>query len=294
MLELGVLEPSVSSWASPLVLITKKDGKPRFCVDYRQLNTVTVRDAYPLPRIDDTLELLQGAKYFTTLDLASGYWQLALHPDDREKTAVVSHFGLFQFTVLPFGLTNAPATFERFMETQLKGCLGKTCLVYLDDIIVFGRTATECLDRLEEVLSRLIQAGLKLKATKCRLLQTKIHFLGHVVSNQGIETDPEKIQVVQQWKTPLNLTQLRSFMGFCSYYRTFVKDFSTRASPLNRLMQKDADFNWTPECQEAMEDLKGCLTRSPILAFPREKGALILDTEAVSYTHLTLPTKRIG
>ena len=277
MIGLGVLEPSVGAWASPLVLIPKKDGKPRFCIDYRQLNKVTKKDAYPLHRIDDTLELLRGAKYFCTLDLASGYWQMALAPEDREKTAVITHKGLYQFTVLPFGLCNAPST---FMEMVLKDLVGHCCLVYLDDVIVFGENAMTCLANLNKVLQAIEGTGLKLKASKCTLLHEEVHFLGHVVSAGGIATDPDKVSVVRDWPVPFTMTELRAFMGFSGYYRYFVKDYATLAAPLYNLTKQGVPYEWTVLCQEAFQQLKETLSRAPVLAFPAENGTFILDTDA--------------
>ena len=280
MLELGVLEPSTSAWASPLVLIPKKDGKARFCIDYRKLNGVTKKDAYPLPRIDETLELLKGSNYFCTLDLASGYWQLELGAVDREKTAVITHKGLFQFTVLPFGLCNAPSTFERFMEAMLGALVGQVCLVYIDDVIVFGDTAELCLQNLDKVLGAIQETGLKLKASKCHLMQREVQFLGHVVTASGIATDPEKVRVVKDWPVPETVTALRAFLGFTGYYRNFVRDFANQAAPLYALTQKGVDYTWTPMCQSAFQSLKETLAYAPVLAFPSELGSLILDTDA--------------
>ncbi|KRZ03458.1 Transposon Ty3-G Gag-Pol polyprotein [Trichinella pseudospiralis] len=192
MIHRDIIEPSCSPWASPIVLVNKKDGTCRFCVDYRQLNNVTQKDAHPLPRIDDTLDALSGAQWFSTLDLASGYWQVEMETRDREKTAFTTPYGLYQFKVMPFGLCNAPATFQRLMETSLRGLVGSKCLVYLDDVIVFGRTAEEHTARLQEVLDRLRKVGLKVKPEKCQLMKRKVAYLGHIISEKGIATDPSK------------------------------------------------------------------------------------------------------
>ena len=176
----GQIELSDSPWSAPVVLVTKKDGGTRFCVDYHRLNLATVKDAYPLPRIDDTLDMLAGKRWFSTLDLASGYWQVSLSPDAQCKTAFVTHSGLFQFKVMPFGLCNAPATFERLMDRVLQGLRWSRCLVYLDDIISFGTTFDDALDNLTLIFERLRSYGLQLKSTKCHLFQTSVPFLGHV------------------------------------------------------------------------------------------------------------------
>lgn len=283
MLKKGVIRESTSPWSSPVVLVRKKDGSVRFCIDYRQLNSVTVKDSYPLPRIEDCFDALAGATLFSTMDLASGYWQIKMHPDDQLKTAFVTKSGLYHFTVLPFGLVNAPSTFERCMETVLRGLQWQTCLLYLDDIIVFAKSLDQHLVRLKEVLQRIKAAGLKLNPPKCNLLQTSVPFLGHVISGTGVSTDPRKIVAVQSWAVPENVSQLRSFLGFCSYYRRFIANFAQIASPLSSLTRKDKEFVWSSSCQEAFESLKGKLTSAPILCFPSDEGLFILDTDASGF-----------
>ena len=196
MLTGGQIEPSDSLWSSPVVLVTKKDGGTRFCVDYRRLNLATVKDAYPLPRIDDTLDILAGKRWFSTLDLASGYRQVSLSPDARCKTAFATHSGLFQFKVMPFGLCNTPATFERLMDRVLQGLRWCRCLVYLDDIISFGTTFDDALDNLTLIFEHLRPYGLQLKSTKYHLFQMSVPFLGHVVGREGLQCDPKKIEDV--------------------------------------------------------------------------------------------------
>ena len=225
MLASGVIEPSDSPWASPIVLVKKKDGTTRFCVDYRKLNDVTVKDAYPLPNIEDALSTLAGANYFCTLDLASGYWQVELSEDAKPKTAFCTRQGLYQFNVLPFGLSNAPATFERLMELVLRGMTWKQCVVYIDDIIVFGETFESTLLNLTQVFDRLRDANLKLKPKKCHLFQPSTLYLGFQVSGEGVTPDPAKIEAVKHWPTPCNVTTIRSFLGFANYHRKFVANF---------------------------------------------------------------------
>jgi hypothetical protein len=275
-----LVENSDSPWASPVVLVKKKNGEVRFCIDYRRLNSVTRKDSYPLPRIEESLEALGGALWFITLDLKSGYWQVPVRKEDREKTAFITRDGLFQFKVLPFGLTCAPATFERLMDKLLRGAVWKKCLVYLDDIIVFGNSFEQALGNFEEVLQRLQSANLKLKPSKCHLFRKSVDFLGHIVSSEGIQTDPTKIEKVEFWEPPINLHEVRSFLGLAGYYRRFVPDYSTVAEPLTRLTRKNVPFDWNPPQQEAFECLKTALTTAPILGFPRDAGRFILDTDA--------------
>ena len=230
MLTGGQIEPSDSPWSASVVLVTKKDGGTRFCVDYRRLNLAMVKDAYPLPRIDDTLDMLAGKWWFSTLDLASGYWQVSLSPEARCKTAFATHSGLFQFKVMPFRLCNAPATFERLMDQVLQGLRWSRCLVYLNDIISFGTTFEDALDNLIFIFERLWTYGLKLKSTKCHLFQTSVPFLGHVVGRRGLECDPKKIEDVKSWPVPDCLKSVRQFLGFVGYYRRFILSFADLVS----------------------------------------------------------------
>ncbi len=280
MLEQGVIQPSCSPWASPVVLVRKKDGSLRYCVDYRRVNSVTVKDSYPLPRIDVTLDALGGSKWFSTLDLASGYWQVEVDPMDKCKTAFVTEGGLFEFNVMPFGLSNAPATFERLMERVLAGLHWNTCLVYIDDVIVFSPTIKSHLERLEEVLKRIVEAGMKISPSKCQLFKSSVKFLGHVVSPTGVSTDPEKLRAIRDWPTPTKTKDVRSFLGFCSYYRKFIQGFAGIASPLHQLTEKDRPFHWTPEADKAFQDLKDMFTSPPVLIYPTTNDPFVLDTDA--------------
>ena len=222
MTKQGVIEPSSSAWASPIVLVKKKDGSIRFCVDYRKLNSITTKDAYPLPRIEDNLDALKGAKFFSTLDLISGYWQVEMAPEDKEKTAFCTKYGLFQFKVMPFGLSNAPGTFERLMETVLRGMQWERAVLYLDDIIVFSDSVEEHLKRLEEILQRLRAANLMLKPSKCHFFKRQVEFLGHIVSQDGDSTDPHKVEAVKEWPIPRRVRDVRAFLGLTGYYRRFI------------------------------------------------------------------------
>ncbi|KAJ8008876.1 hypothetical protein DPEC_G00082990 [Dallia pectoralis] len=279
-LETGVARPSNSSWAAPIIMVKKKDETLRLCVDYRPLNERTIKDAYPLPRIQDTLDTLSTARYFSTLDLTSGYWQVEMTPRARKAAAFCTRKGLFEWNVMPFGLCNAPATFQRLMDRVLAGLQWETCLVYLDDIIVLGRDGTEMLERLSQVFGRLRVANLKLKPSKCVLFREQVVYLGHIVSAKGVATDPKKIQKVAGWPAPRSVSEVRGFIGLASYYRRFVKDFASVAKPLHELTKKYARFNWTDECQEAFEQLKSRLTSAPVLGYPLDSGQLLLDTDA--------------
>ena len=279
----GVIEPSSSPWASPVVLVRKKDGTTRFCVDYRKLNHVTKKDSYPLPRIDDTLEALAGAKWFSSLDLKSGYWQVELHPDDKEKTAFTAGRGLWQFRVMPFGLCNAPATFERLMEQILTGLPLTVCLVYLDDILVPGRTFEQQIENLRTVFLRLKEAKLKLAPKKCSLFQQEVKFLGHIVSERGVATDPDKLYAVSTWPRPANALEVRRFLGLCSYYRRFVANFADIARPLHQCTEQNQTFEWTEGAEQAFNHLKQALTEAPILGYPEPIGHYILDADASAF-----------
>ena len=280
MVENGIVQPSSSPWASPIVIVRKKDGTYRFCVDYRRLNAVTVKDSFPLPRIDETFDALSGAIYFSTLDLASAYWQVGVAVADVPKTAFVTSRGLFEFTAMPFGLTNAPATFQRLMERVLRGLTFEHCLVYLDDILVFSRSIDDHVAGLRKVLERLREAGLKAKPSKCQFGRKTMDYLGHVVSTEGIAPQENKVKAVREFPVPKNPTVVRSFVNLAGYYRRFIPKFSSIAKPLFDLLRKGDEFTWTDECRAAMDSLKAKLTEAPILTFPRFQERFYVATDA--------------
>ena len=281
----GIIEPSQSPFASPVVIVRKKDGGIRLCVDYRKLNSRTVRDAFPLPRIEDSLDALGQARYFSCLDLTSGYLQVQMAKEDRAKTAFTTPMGLYEYTRMPFGLMNAPATFQRLMNIALGDLNFSQVLIYLDDIIVFSSTFEEHLQRLERVFIRLRQHGLKLKPSKCHLCQSEVHYLGHIISEKGIATDPEKVQAVKMWPVPQSKREVRGFLGLTGYYRRFVRDYAKIANPLFSLIGgkrgvKDPPFVWTEDCQTAFNVLTEKLVTAPILAYADFKAPFIVQTDA--------------
>lgn len=231
MLNRGIIQPSVSPWSSPIILVKKKDGTDRFVIDYQRLNSVTRKDSYPLPRIDDALDALNGTKFFSSMDLMSGYWQVEMEPESREHTAFITYGGLYEFLVLPFGLTGAPSTYQRLMECVLRNLTYKICLIYLDDILVYSRTFKDHLCHLRQVFDRLRHANLKLKPSKCKFACPQVKYLGHVVSPEGIAPDDDKISAVRDFPRPHNVKTVRSFLGLANYYRRFIKDFAKIASP---------------------------------------------------------------
>jgi predicted aspartyl protease len=280
MLDEDIIEPSNSPWASPVVLVSKKDGSVRFCVDYRKVNLLTTRDVYPLPRTDDCLAALSGGRFFSTLDLTAGYNQLPMDPLSKDKTAFISIAGLYQFKVLPFGLTNAPATFQRFMDAVLAGLKWKNLLCYMDDICVFSTTFENHLDDLKSVFMRLREAKLKLKPSKCHLFQKEIKFLGHLITDKGILPDPNKIKAIMEIKIPDNITKLQSFLGIVGYYRKFVPNFATLCKGLYELTRIGINYVWTQAHNDAVNTLKTILSSQPILAHPNFDHSFVIHTDA--------------
>jgi RNase H-like domain found in reverse transcriptase/Reverse transcriptase (RNA-dependent DNA polymerase)/Zinc knuckle len=283
MLKQGVIEPACSPYASNIVLVRKKDNTYRCCIDYRQLNSVTRKDAYPLPRIDVCLDAMANAKWFSTFDLRSSYHQVEVEPQDMDKTAFICPRGMYKFKTMPFGLCNAGATFQRLMDIVMTGLNMNICLVYLDDIICYSSTIEEHLERLMVLLQRLQKAGLKLKPEKCSLFQKSVSFLGHTISEFGIGTDSKKTKAVSEWPVPTCLRGVRSFVGLASYYRRFIKDFAKVAAPLNEIARKNARFLWTVEAQNSFDCLKSAMTSTPILAMPTDHDDFILDTDASDF-----------
>ena len=283
MLSEGIIERSASPWASPITLVPKKDGSIRFCVDYRKLNSVTKKDSYPLPNIQDIFDTMTGSSVFTTLDLKSGYWQVPMSEDAKEKTGFVCHRGLFHFKRMPFGLSNAPATFQRLMNHVLASYIGKSVMVYLDDIVIFSRSQEEHDRHVAEVFETLQQAGLTVKLSKCEFSQPEVKLLGYIVSGQGIRSDPEKARAISEMAPPTDVKGVRSFLGMTGYYRQCIPNYAEVANPLVKLTHKYVRFVWGPREQQAWETLRDLLVSDYVMAYPQLDKPYKLYTDACDY-----------
>ena len=279
MLESGTIISSKSSWSSAPVMVKKKDGGVRYCIDFRALNNVTIKDVYPIPNMEDVLDSLGNAMWFSKIDLKSGYWQIVVEPSDRHKTAFITREGLFEFVVMPFGLTSAPATFQRLMDTLLHDLLWHSVMVYLDDIIIYSADWSEHLAVLDEVLLRLRLAGLKASPGKCELAQEQLLYLGHLVTRQGTLPDPANIQPILDARPPTSVTAVKSFLGMTNYYANFIEGHSAIAAPIYRLLKKDVAFDWTEKCQDAFDILKACMATAPVLRRPDTSLPYLLHTD---------------
>ena len=278
MLEANVIRRSKSPWSFPVVIADKKDGSKRFCVDFRKLNRITKANSYPLPLIDNILALLGKAKYFTSLDLKSGYWQVLMDEPDKEKTAFACHHGLSDFNVKPFGLCCEPAIYQELMSIVLQG-LSQFATAYLDDKLIYSETLEQHLSHLETVFERVRQHELKLKLKKCSFLQLETQYFGFVINDRGISPDPKKVEAIRSLPTPTCVREVRSFIGMCSYYRRFIPNFSEIAEPVIALTQKFARFKWTEECQNSFDYLKQSLTVIPLLAYSDPNKPYTLYTD---------------
>lgn len=280
LLEKGFVRSSSSPWGAPVLFVKKKDGSMRLCIDYRGINNITVKDKYPLPRIDELLDQLRGASWFSKIDLASGYHQISISEPDVMKTAFQTRYGQFEFVVMPFGLTNAPAAFMRLMNEVFHDYLDNFVIIFIDDILIYSRSAEEHQEHLKKVLERLREQRLFAKFSKCKFWQREIGFLGHRVSEHGVSADPEKVAAIQDWPRPTTVTEVRSFLGLAGYYRKFVKGFSTIAKPLTRLTGKGIPFIWSEDVEEAFSKLKQALTTAPILTLPKPNQPYAIYTDA--------------
>ena len=280
MLEQGIVQPSESEWAAAPVIVRKRCGGLRYCVDFRKLNSVTRKDAFPIALIEECLDHLEGNTYFSTLDMASGYWQINIEPEDRHKTAFITRYGLFKHVRMAQGLCNAPATYHRAMNRILKGMVWKNVFAYLDDVIVLGKTFQDHIDNLRETLDRFRTHKTKLKPRKCALFQQEVEFLGRKVGLDSVSITHSKIETVLIWPVPRNNTEVESFLGFVNYHRDFIPDFAEKASSLYELTGLGTTFNWSSNQQEAFEILNKYMITAPVLAYPNSHDTFILDTDA--------------
>lgn len=284
MLEKGIVEPSTSPWSSPIVMVPKKDGSWRFCVDYRKLNSVTTRDAYPLPYVSNILDKLRDARYLSSLDIKSAYFQVPLEESSKEKTAfTVPSRGLYQFKRLPFGLHNAPATWQRLIDRVLGMDLEPYLFVYLDDVIIVTQNFEKHIEVLTEVFSRLSSAGLTLNREKCQFCRTELRYLGYVVDQNGLHVDPEKINAILRIPTPGKVTEVRSIVGTASWYRRFIPNFSSIVAPLTELTKKNVKFHWSDRQEEAFRSIKEHLVSAPVLSCPDFSLPFIVQTDASGF-----------
>ncbi|KAM1242836.1 hypothetical protein ACFX2G_035146 [Malus domestica] len=280
LVDKGFIQPSTSPWGAPVLFVRKKDGTLRLCIDYRKLNRMTIKNRYPLPRIDDLFDQLKGACVFSKIDLRSSYYQLKIRSNDVPKTTFRTRYGHYEFLVMPFGLTNAPAAFMNLMNRVFHPYLDRFVIVFIDDILVYSKNETDQARHLHLVLKTLRANRLYAKFSKCQFWLDQVSFLGHVVSAQGVLVDPQKIAAVENWEQPRTVTEVRSFLGLAGYYRRFVKDFSTIALPLTKLTRKDIPFVWSSECEQSFQQLKYLLTHAPVLALPDDGGNFEIYSDA--------------
>ena len=282
LLKYDIIEPSTSEYSSPIVLVKKKDNSWRMCIDFRKVNSQSVVQEYPLPRLDDVFDAIgqSNATIYSRLDLTMAYYQMPLEENSKHKTAFITHDNLYQFKRMPYGLNNACQSFQSLMTQVLRGLTWKHCLVYVDDVIIWSKDFDSHLHHLELIFNRLKSANLKLRPNKCEFAKPEILFLGHIISKEGIPVDTSKAKAVETFPIPNNQHDVRSFLGLCNYYRKFVKGYAKIASPLNRLLTKDSPFKWTSDCQKAFETLKTALTSTPVLKFPNFNKPFIISCDA--------------
>ncbi|GJW61775.1 putative reverse transcriptase domain-containing protein [Tanacetum coccineum] len=276
----GFIRPSSSPWGAPVLFVKKKDGSFRMCIDYRELNKLTVKNRYPLPRIDDLFDQLQGSSVYSKIDLRSGYHQLRVREEDIPKTAFRTRYDHYEFQVMPFGLTNAPAVFMDLMNRVCKPYLDKFVIVFIDDILIYSKNKQEHEEHLKLILELLKKEELYAKFSKCEFWIPKVQFLGHVIDSQGIHVDPAKIESIKDWASPKSPTEIRQFLGLAGYYRRFIEGFSKIAKPMTKLTQKKVKFEWGDKQETAFQLLKQKLCSAPILALPEGSEDFIVYCDA--------------
>ena len=280
MLKNGIIKHSDSPFASPVLLVRKKDGTWRFCVDYRHLNAQTVKNKHPMPVVDELIDELAGATYFSKLDFRAGYHQLCIHPADTHKTAFKTHNGLYEFLVMAFGLTNSPASFQGVMNLIFAHLLRKGVIISMDDILLYSASLEEHIQLLQKVFQVIREHQFYLKRSKCFFAQEEVEYLGHCISAKDVATEPTKIAAVQQWPRPKTLKDVRGFLGLTGYYRKFIRHYGLISKPLSDLLKKSSPFVWTSATEEAFQLLKTALTKAPVLAIPDFEKQFVLETDA--------------
>jgi hypothetical protein len=283
LMESGFIRPSKSPFGAPLLLVKKKDGTMRMCIDYRALNDITIKNSYPLPRIDELFDRLQGAKIFTKIDLRNGYHQIRIYSADVEKTAFRSRYGHFEFLVLPFGLTNAPATFMQLMHDIFRPLLDRCVLVFIDDILVYSNNMEDHRRHVREVLELLRKNQLYAKASKCELIKSSVEFLGHMIDENGLHMMEDKVEAILKWPPLKSVSEVQSFIGLIGYYRKFIRMFSEIASPLTQLTQQGKSFEWSSTQQQAFDVLKKKVSEHPVLILPNPKLPYLVTTDASGF-----------
>jgi hypothetical protein len=280
-LDKGFIAPSSAPFASPILMARNpSSGKLRFCVDYRKLNAITKKDRYPIPLVDELMDRLAGAKFFTKLDIRQGFHRIRIDPDSQDLTTFRTRYGMYKYKVVPFGLSNGPAVFQRYVNSTFFDYLNKFMIVFMDDLLIYSKTIREHKEHVKKVLERLREAGLQASISKCEFHVQRTKYLGFIITTEGVETDPEKVAIVRGWKIPTSVKGVQSFLGFCNFYRRFIRNYSKISRALHRLTKKDRQFIWSPDCQAAMNALKQALTSAPVLRYYNPTLRTRVETDA--------------
>ena len=283
LLDKGFIRKSTSPAGAPVLFVRKKDGTLLLAIDYRKLNEITIPNSYPLPLISEPLDRVKGAKVFTKLDLKSAYSQVRIKEGDEYNTAFRTRYGHFEFIVMPFGLKNAHATFQHFINDVLSDYLDGFVISYIDDILIFSNNIEEHHIQVKKVLKRLLENDLVVKLEKCEFDKSETTFLGYVISEDGLKIDNEKVKAILEWPSPTNVKEVQSFIGLCNYYRFFIKDFAKIANPFHKLTRKNVQFVWGKDQQDAFDKLKHIFTSAPILRNPDGDKPFIVETDASNF-----------